>query len=122
MTAALTMLALQIAALTDLAGWEPVGALAQAVKDSASGDGGLTEGDTMRIRTWSRRWPLLHPDLQVFYARHAPVDETASYVLFCLLTGTEPYGTAIGRCYALWREDHGSDPPFPICPRIRLTG
>ena len=113
----LTMLALRMADLSELAGWPPVGTLAESVKDAAAGSEGLTRHEVDRIIRWSSRWPLLRDEIREFYIRNAPSDPAAWHALRCLLDGgPRPAGAVYGRLAELWLTDHGYDPPFTLCP------
>jgi hypothetical protein len=105
------------AALSDLAGWPPVGALVETARTALRGDGGLSAFEGERLRRWADRWRRLDPRLRAVYAAFAPVHETASVCLWRILEGGAPVaGWQRGRMEAIWREVYGFCAPIDVVP------
>lgn len=111
-----TLVALSMASrpLRDLRDWPPVGALIETVR-AAVGGAGISKAEVQRLHRWSRRWSALRSEVRAFYVDHCD-DPAATHVLRRLLDGTTPSGPAMGRVSELYREAHGHDPPWPLCP------
>ncbi|NRA04355.1 MAG: hypothetical protein HRU00_17340 [Myxococcales bacterium] len=112
--ASLIMLSLEIAPLTEIARWEPMEKLAEALIDTLQGDGGLTRWDIDTMRRWARRWPRIRQEIRDFYVEHCN-DPIVSHCLRRLLDGgPTPSAAARGGMIHLWIETRGYAPPFPL--------
>lgn len=102
-----------------LAAWEPALELLGALEDFTQTDAGLTPREVDRAIRWGNRLAKMDSRLVVFYAEHAPVDETASVALWKILEG----GGALEdwqyrKLKELWTASYGFPPAIELCPRF----
>lgn len=114
---AVVALAVEVAALRDLAGWEPVGALLEELPAAVQGRGGLTFGDVVRLRVWAANWRALARCVRDFYAEHHAEPDIEPGLRYVLGTGTQPTGATLGRLRRAFIDLHGHEPTFDLLPR-----
>ena len=103
--------------INQLAAWEPALELLGALEDYTQTGAGLTQREVQRAVRWGNRLAKLDSRLVLFYASHAPVDETASVALWRILEGG---GTLEDWQYrklkTLWTDSYGFPPAIELCP------
>lgn len=124
-----TGLALSLASIKDLRGWEPVDALAERVVASLHGVEGLGEQDLERLRVWPARWRALRVEVQRFY--RAALEDMPKLTssqraavhlgLRALLDGVVVEGWVRGQLSVLHRELLASEAGLDLCARARRT-
>lgn len=112
-------LSLEIACLTDIAQWHPVGGLLQELALASRGDSGLSTTDIARLRQWARRWSKLSGSLNKFYRNRAGHSAVGAALWYLLDDRDLPSGPTVGKLKALWSEEHGVEPWIDLLPRFR---
>jgi hypothetical protein len=118
-----TMLAAELARLSDLAKWDPISQRADAVLAALHGVEGITPRFVAELRIAAQRWTSLDPRLRAFYAEVAPIDDVASRVLYQLLFTTIKraetwHGPKVGHLHRLWAEMYGVIPVLTLYPNM----
>jgi hypothetical protein len=120
-------LALEVAPLRELQGWEPVGALLEQLASALRGtQGALSAGQALALRRWAGRWAALAPQVRAFYARRCrgpgQPEGLVEHALWTVLEG-EDRPPLTGRQRAalegLWADEAGYAPQLDLCPRPR---
>lgn len=112
---------LLLAAARDLGGlhgWPPAGYLIEAAVDLSRGQGGMSDRECARLRTWARRWQALPPELRAFYASHCTRREVVPALWAILDLRSPPQGYRYALIAQLWEEDRGFWPAVDLTPRI----
>ena len=110
-------LAIEVAALRDLSGWEPVGTLLDDLLDSMRGEGGLTMREARRLRTWAHNWRAICAEVREFYQTHHHEREVQPGIWYVLGTGQRPTGPSLGRLRDAYTDAHGYPPSLDLLPR-----
>ena len=110
-------LAIECAALLDLAEWRPCGALLDEIPAVVTGEGSLTVREVNRLRTWAANWRALSPRLRTFYTLHHEVPGVDAGLWYVLGTGDRPSGPAIGRLRRAYEDVTGFEPGIDLLPQ-----
>lgn len=107
-------LAAEVAALADLAEWEPCGALLDEIPLVARGEGSLSRREVARLRTWVANWRALSEDVRRFYRETHDEDDVQSALWFVLGTrGVRPPSWPVRRVFL---DRYGYEPPLDLLP------
>jgi hypothetical protein len=124
---ALLALRLEVAALVDdLAWWEPVGSLREALSLATRGEGGLSSVEVSRLRSWSSRWLLVAPGLRSLLRRAGDLVEPPDAVfrsLWRIVAHPERVVSDHDRrvLRSLHRDLFGFEPPFDLSPDLAIS-
>jgi hypothetical protein len=110
------MLVIELAPLAPLARWDALAMQVEHLCDGLRGVDAVTDAEIDRLRRWSSTWASLRPELREWYARSVSSSPVAA-ALVALLDGKRPDSGLRGALARAWREDHGTDPWFSLCPR-----
>ena len=125
---ALSTLALEVRPLREMDSWEPVGTLLEGLYGAIQGHDGITSNDIVRLRSMTRIWVSLHPQVREFYSaatktppRYAPQERAVNRALWHVLGGhvratLDPTTYALVR--GVWYDRHGSHPPMELAPKL----
>lgn len=124
-------LALALAGLRGVAGWDPVDALAERAAEALRGGDGLAAHDAARLQRFARAWSALRPEVRAFYraaldrGHRLPVDDQSavSVGLWSLLDGgpRRAPAWARGRLARLHRDLLGEDAGVDLTAPPRTT-
>lgn len=125
LVAAVAGLALELGPLADLASWEPVGAVLEALPAAARGEGALDTREVERLRVWARRWRGVDLTVRAFYRAEllalAPGAEPGviEAALWRILRAGEGAALTSRQMLALrlrFRDRYGRDTAMDLCP------
>lgn len=115
-TIVLVGLAVEVACLTDLSEWEPVGALLEAIPATLNGTGSITLREVRRLRAWAHNWRALTDSVRGFYSANCQDDDVQSGLWYILGSGRKPTGYPLGLLRRAYINAHGFPASSTLLP------